>query len=111
GRASTDRSTMHRDVFERIVRTASVHDAGRGFDVFGLAPRTLASVISTLGPLCERYFRLDSQGIENIPPEGPAILVANHGGFLPLDGALLCLDVLQRSKPPRIPRPIADHFV
>jgi 1-acyl-sn-glycerol-3-phosphate acyltransferase len=39
------------------------------------------------------------------------ILVANHGGVLPLDAALLCVDVLHRIDPPRIPRAVSDHFV
>ncbi len=54
---------------------------------------------------------MESHGIENVPASGPAILVANHGGVLPVDGAMLCLDLLRRSTPPRIPRPITDYFV
>jgi 1-acyl-sn-glycerol-3-phosphate acyltransferase len=39
------------------------------------------------------------------------ILVSNHGGVLPVDAAMLCLDVLMQTNPPRIPRAVADHFV
>jgi 1-acyl-sn-glycerol-3-phosphate acyltransferase len=60
-------------------------------------------------PLYERYFRVDSRGAHHIPARGPAIIVGNHGGVLPVDGAMLCLDVLRQTG--RIPRAIADHFV
>jgi 1-acyl-sn-glycerol-3-phosphate acyltransferase len=98
-------------LFARLVHEAPFHDAGHGYDVFGLHPPTLAAAVSAAAPLYDRYFRVDSQGIEHVPATGPAILVANHGGVLPVDAAMMCLDVLRRTDPPRIPRAIADHFV
>jgi 1-acyl-sn-glycerol-3-phosphate acyltransferase len=44
-----------------------------------------------------------------VPRSGPAILVANHGGALPIDAALLCFDVDRATG--RIVRPIADRFI
>jgi len=95
----------------RIARDAPFHDEGHGFDVFGLHPPSLASAIDATSAIYERYFRVDSQGAEHIPKTGPAILVANHGGMLPIDAAMLFLDVVRRTDPPRIPRAVADHFV
>lgn len=102
---------MDAGMFSRIARHARFDDAGHGFDVFGLHPPALATAAWAGRPIYERYFRVDSIGAEQIPASGPAILVANHGGVLPVDGAMLCLDVLYRTDPPRIPRAIADHFV
>jgi 1-acyl-sn-glycerol-3-phosphate acyltransferase len=102
---------MDTTTFTRIVRVAPFHDEGRGYDVFGLDPRVLASVVSAAAPVYERYFRVDSVGAERIPATGPAILVANHAGVLPVDAAMLCLDVLRRTEPPRIPRAVGDHFI
>ncbi|MBV8762908.1 MAG: acyltransferase family protein [Deltaproteobacteria bacterium] len=79
--------------------------------MFGLHPPALATAATWAAPLYERYFRVESKGAERIPSCGPAILVANHSGVLPVDAAMLCLDILRRTQPPRIPRPIADHFV
>jgi 1-acyl-sn-glycerol-3-phosphate acyltransferase len=87
------------------------HDEGYGYDVFGLDPGSLALAAAAAAPIYDHYFRVESRGIEQLPREGPAILVANHGGMLPVDGAMLCLDVLRHSTPPRILRAIADHFV
>jgi len=92
-----------------VAVTGAFHDAGYGFDVFGLSPPIVRRAAALGAPLYERYFRVDSRGAEHIPLEGPAIIVANHGGVLPVDAAMLCLDVLRNT--PRIPRAIADHFV
>lgn len=86
------------------------YDEGHGYDLFGLHPPTLARAIA-LGRFAEKYFHLASHGIEHIPSSGPTILVANHGGILPVDAAMLCLDVLLHAHAPRIPRALADHFV
>lgn len=95
----------------RTVRQAPFHDAGHGYDVFGLHPPTLARAVALSAPIYDRYFRVDSRGIEQVPANGAAILVANHGGALPVDAAMLCLDVVRRTAPMRIPRPVTDHFV
>jgi 1-acyl-sn-glycerol-3-phosphate acyltransferase len=46
-------------------------------------------------PLYRLYWRVDVEGVENIPNEGPALLAANHSGTLPLDGAMLKVAVLK----------------
>jgi 1-acyl-sn-glycerol-3-phosphate acyltransferase len=46
-------------------------------------------LMSLLRPVYEKYFRVDVKGIENIPSEGGALLVANHSGTLPLDGLMM----------------------
>jgi 1-acyl-sn-glycerol-3-phosphate acyltransferase len=92
-----------------VLEDGAFHDAGYGYDVFGLNPPSLRRAVALGAPLYERYFRVDSRGAEHIPRTGAAIIVANHGGVLPVDAAMLCLDVLRNT--PRIPRAIADHFV
>ena len=59
--------------------------------------------------LTSAWFRVTSEGAGNVPRAGPAILVANHSGTLPVDALMLCLDVLHHT--PRIPRAVADRFV
>ncbi|MFB6614448.1 lysophospholipid acyltransferase family protein [Streptomyces sp. NPDC056367] len=50
----------------------------------------------TLDWLVDDYFRLDVMGLENVPAEGPAVLVANHSGAWGLD-AFVLHKVLTRS--------------
>jgi 1-acyl-sn-glycerol-3-phosphate acyltransferase len=40
-------------------------------------------------PLYENYFRVRTLGIERIPNEGPAILIANHSGTVALDAVMV----------------------
>ena len=95
----------------RLAVAATFHDEGYGYDVFGLHPPTLQRTLEACAPIYDRYFRVESDGIEHVPVDGPAILIANHGGVLPVDAAMLCFDVLRKLDPPRIPRPVSDHFV
>ncbi|MFV0128444.1 lysophospholipid acyltransferase family protein [Streptomyces sp. HMX112] len=59
-------------------------------DEFGYdAELTEQVLMSLLRPLYEKYFRVEVKGVENIPSEGGALLVANHSGTLPLDGLMM----------------------
>ncbi|QGV79228.1 lysophospholipid acyltransferase family protein [Streptomyces ficellus] len=59
-------------------------------DEFGYdAELTDQVLMSLLRPLYEGYFRVEVKGIENIPSEGGALVVANHSGVLPLDGLMM----------------------
>lgn len=95
------------DRIEKLV----YHDAGHGYDPFGLHPDVVAFGLVLTAPLYDRYFRVKSYGAENIPASGPGVLASNHSGALPVDGMMLWTDVLRRSNPPRVVRAVADHFV
>lgn len=88
-----------------------VRDAGHGYDRLGLHPDWVRAAVAFSRFAYERYFRVTSHGIENVPAHGAAILAANHSGMLPIDGAMLYLDVVRNLDPPRVPRIVADLFV
>ena len=56
-----------------------------GFDV----ELTEAVFLPLLRPLVRSWFRVELRGAENLPTTGPALLVSNHAGALPLDGMVL----------------------
>lgn len=85
-------------------------DAGHGYDALGLHPRWVAASAALLDVFYRRYFRVTSHGAR-LPAGGACILAANHAGTLPIDAALLYLDVLRHTDPPRVPRVVADVFV
>lgn len=88
-----------------------IDDAGHGYDPFGLHADWLALGLMVTGLLYRRWFRVESHGIERVPRSGPVVLAANHGGMLPLDAMMVWADLLRRTDPPRVPRPVVDHFV
>ena len=57
-------------------------------DEFGFDPQITEVLTAAVEPLAEKWFRLEVRGIENIPAEGGALLVANHSGTIPLDGVI-----------------------
>jgi 1-acyl-sn-glycerol-3-phosphate acyltransferase len=56
---------------------------------FGFDPGFLERTAPALEFLWSRYFRVRLKGLENVPAKGAALLVANHSGGLPYDGAML----------------------
>jgi 1-acyl-sn-glycerol-3-phosphate acyltransferase len=54
-------------------------------DEFGFDPQITEVLTSAIEPIAEKWFRLQVRGVENIPSEGGALLVANHSGTLPID--------------------------
>ncbi|MCX4748333.1 acyltransferase family protein [Kitasatospora sp. NBC_01287] len=58
-------------------------------DEFGFDRELTEEVfLSVLRPLAEQYFRVEVRGIEHIPAEGGALVVANHSGVVPLDALM-----------------------
>ncbi|HEY3132549.1 MAG TPA: 1-acyl-sn-glycerol-3-phosphate acyltransferase [Acidobacteriota bacterium] len=58
------------------------------YDDYGLNPEYLARLESWFNFLRKIYWRVEVEGIENVPSSGPALLVANHRGFMPFDGVI-----------------------
>src|SRR5262249_39100743 len=47
------------------------------------------------------WFRVDAGAIENIPPTGGALLLANHGGAIPAAGAMIAKAIAAEHPRPR----------
>jgi 1-acyl-sn-glycerol-3-phosphate acyltransferase len=70
-----------------------------GFDEeFALALRPF------LDFLYERWWRVETTGVANVPAAGRAMLVANHAGILPWDGTMVSLAIQREHPQPRFPR-------
>jgi 1-acyl-sn-glycerol-3-phosphate acyltransferase len=58
-------------------------------DEFGFDPDLTDNVLLNLiRPLYEKYFRVEARGLERVPNDGGALIVANHSGTLPLDALM-----------------------
>lgn len=58
-------------------------------DEFGFDPELTDTVLlAVLRPLYRHWFRVQVRGIENVPSEGGALVVANHSGTVALDALM-----------------------
>ena len=63
-------------------------------DDFGFDPDLTEHVfLAAARPLYEKWFRVETRGLENVPDTGGALIVANHSGTLPLDAVGVALSL------------------
>ncbi|MBY0360193.1 MAG: acyltransferase family protein [Candidatus Obscuribacterales bacterium] len=79
-------------------------------DEFGFSLETFALWERFFRFLFEDYFKAKVTGIENIPSEGRVLLVGNHSGLLPMDGALLTIAMCNGHPAPRRVRYLATDW-
>lgn len=71
-------------------------------DPIGLDPAIAEMFWHLANYLYFEYFRVEVEGIENLPTSGPALLASNHGGAaLPYDGIMLSLAIMNELEVPR----------
>lgn len=81
-----------------------------GYDPWGYNNETLKVGYAVTRQIYDKYFRVESEGIDRIPAEGPVLIVANHSGQLPIDGLLIGYALASRPVKPRIPRAMIERF-
>jgi 1-acyl-sn-glycerol-3-phosphate acyltransferase len=62
------------------------------------------------GFLYERWWRVQTEGVSNVPAHGRALLVANHAGILPWDATMISVALLREHPLPRHPRFMALNW-
>jgi 1-acyl-sn-glycerol-3-phosphate acyltransferase len=61
-------------------------------DEFGFDPDLTDHVLlPPLRPLYDKWFRVETRGLDNVPDVGGALIVANHSGTIPLDAVMTSL--------------------
>ncbi len=76
----------------------------------GHQPHFLDAVAPILDMLYRAYFRVDLHGIDHVPASGPALLVANHSGGIPYDGAMLIHGIRREHPARRTLRTLVANF-
>jgi 1-acyl-sn-glycerol-3-phosphate acyltransferase len=64
--------------------------------------------------LFDRWWRVAVRGLASVPTEGPAILVGNHSGAIPVDAAMLAYALDREGddeSPRRVARVLYDRFI
>lgn len=81
-----------------------------GVDPFGLDPQVVQYAAAPLEWLYRHYFRVLANGLDNVP-SGRVLLIANHSGQLPFDGAMIGASMILEHDPPRIVRSMVEKWV
>ncbi len=92
-------------------RELAMRDRSDTVDEFGRDPQVAARVEPLLEFLYKSYFRVSTQGLGHIPEDGRALIVANHSGTLPYDGAMIMHAVKHEHSAHRAVRPLVEDFV
>lgn len=106
------RATVVDPELARIVDRVSRDNLNEhGFDPFGYSPEYIKNVLPFAAAMYRNYFRVLTYGIENVPTTGRCLLIANHSGQLPVDGAMLATSLLLDADPPRMVRAMVERWV
>src|SRR5947199_200555 len=69
-------------------------EAEPGKDPFGMDPAMRQLLLPAVRFLHDRYWRIEVSGAHHLPATGPALLLANHSGAIPFDGAMIVTAVV-----------------
>lgn len=81
-----------------------------GVDPFGFDADFAIATVAPFLWLYKHYFRVETHGIETIP-KGRVLLVSNHSGQIPIDGAMIGVAMLTEANPPRVVRGMVEKWV
>lgn len=82
-----------------------------GYDAWGFNVNGVKPFVGIGRFIFENYFRVESHGLENIPPSGRVLIIANHSGQLPVDAMLLGYSIVTNPYAPRAPKGMYERFV
>jgi 1-acyl-sn-glycerol-3-phosphate acyltransferase len=96
------------DFDERVRLVRSRYEAIGG-DPFGYDADFAKYAVMVCSFFHRMYFRTESFGMENVPP-GRVVLVANHSGQVPIDGAIIGSAMFLDANPPRMIRAMVEKW-
>jgi 1-acyl-sn-glycerol-3-phosphate acyltransferase len=97
-------ATLPRDARERIERLLERQRGGYTEDEWGFDEEFADAVYPLLELMYDRWWRVDVEGVHNVPAHGRALLVANHAGILPWDATMMSVALMRHHPLPRHPR-------
>lgn len=82
-----------------------------GFDRFGLSKKALVRAYSPMAYLYRHYLKVTAFGMEHIPADGRALVVANHSGGIGADAAMILTSLILNDEAPRLGQGMAEYFL
>jgi 1-acyl-sn-glycerol-3-phosphate acyltransferase len=81
-----------------------------GYDAWGYNTEAVKLGMAVVGWLYQHYFRVTTSGLEHIPATGRCLIIPNHSGQLPFDGALVGYALNTNPHAPRAARAMIERF-
>ncbi|MGI8461105.1 MAG: lysophospholipid acyltransferase family protein [Solirubrobacterales bacterium] len=85
-------------------------DGERSVDDWGRSERVLSLADPALNFYYRYWFRIETEGIDNVPMEGGALLVSNHSGALPPDAPMIMQAIRNEAPKPRPVYMLGEHW-
>jgi 1-acyl-sn-glycerol-3-phosphate acyltransferase len=85
-------------------------DPSREVDDWGRSERVFSLMEPLLNFYYRYWFRVEQEGVENVPAEGGALLVSNHSGALPPDAPMIMQAVRNEHPHPRPLYMLGEHW-
>jgi 1-acyl-sn-glycerol-3-phosphate acyltransferase len=102
---------MQTEEMEQYINLFPSNVSASGYDPWGFNLEGVRNTIGIAKFLYEKFFRVESFGLENIPKEGRCLVIANHSGQLPLDGLLIGYALLTNPHGPRAAKAMIERFL
>ncbi len=102
--------SMAGDTIEQKLQAIRRPENEYGVDPFGFNLQYALAVVAPLVWVYKHYHRVETFGIEKVPA-GRVLLVSNHSGQLPMDGAMIGVAMLTEASPPRAIRSMVEKWV
>lgn len=93
------------------MRKPSAASALHAVDSFGKDPLLVERVLPIFRWLYQQYWRVQVRGIAHVPTRGAALIVSNHSGALPYDGAMIHLALHEEHPAHRQSRFLVEDLV
>jgi 1-acyl-sn-glycerol-3-phosphate acyltransferase len=73
-------------------------------DEWGFDEEFAEAVYPFLEFMYDRWWRVEAEGVRNLPAHGRALLVSNHAGIMPWDATMITVSIMREHPLPRYPR-------
>ena len=105
------RELLSTDYYLRQWGRLGMRNRSEVVDDFGFDPKYDARVRPLMELLYTRYFRVQAEGLEHVPSQGAALVVANHSGSLPYEALMLKTAIRKEHPSHRLLRWLVENHV
>jgi len=95
---------------ERLRELLPAAEADRRLDDWGRSERLMEAADPLLNFYYRYWFRVEAEGVENVPAAGGALLVGNHSGALPPDAPMIMQAIRNEHPSPRPLYMLGEHW-